>query len=96
MNTSLRQKILILHLYAPDLESKTVAWALYDGSLSADELQMQTGDSDEPPYTSALDAMRDGWRVIQFPQLPSFIHGHEHETGYLPYEYIMEKLVSVE
>lgn len=94
MDEQLRQKVLILHVSTPDLASKTVAWALYDGTLAADALQMQTGDSDEPLYSSVLDAMRDGWRVIQFPQLPQFVHGHEHENGHLPYEYIMEKLVN--
>ena len=36
--------------------------------------------------------MREGWRVIQFPQqLPSY-PGMEYNTAYLKYEYILEKL----
>lgn len=92
----LRQQILILHLANPDLDSQAVAWALYDGAAPRDQLQMQSGDQDEPPYRSVLDAMRDGWFVIQVPTLPYFVRGQEHETGHLPYEYILEKRVMVD
>ena len=91
----LRQQILILHLANPDLESQTVAWALYDGALPADKKQMQTGDQQEPPYKSVLHAMRDGWFVMQLPQLPYFIHGLEHETAHLPYEFVLERRVEI-
>ncbi|UUZ81546.1 hypothetical protein LJK88_44145 [Paenibacillus sp. P26] len=91
-----RQQILILHLALPDLESRTVAWALYDGAKPKNELQMQTGDSNEPMYESVLDAMRDGWNVIQVPSMPVFLSGHEFEQGHLPYEYVLERKVTVE
>lgn len=90
-----RQQILILHLENPDLQSKTVAWALYDGAAGPDQRQMSPGESDTPPYESVLAAMRDGWSVIQVAQLPYLVHGHEHETGILPFEYIMERKVHV-
>ncbi|MBW3623795.1 MAG: hypothetical protein KY468_10360 [Armatimonadetes bacterium] len=90
-----RQQILILHLSQPDLNSSTVAWALYDGAKPRDEPQMQSGDEDEPPYRSVLDAMRDGWFVIQIPTLPVFLRGGEHETGHLPYEYVLERRVKL-
>ena len=90
-----RQQILILHLTSPDLASRTIAWALYDGAASSDQKQMQSGDSDEPPYHSVLAAMRDGWNVLQVPALPYFAYGHEHETGHLPYEYVLERKVEV-
>ncbi|MBP1933299.1 hypothetical protein [Ammoniphilus resinae] len=90
-----RQQILILHLENPDLQSKTVAWALYDGATPVGQRQMSPGDSDTPPYTSVLDAMRDGWNVIQVAQLPYLVHGHEYDTGILPFEYIMERKVQI-
>jgi hypothetical protein len=97
MNT-LRQQILILHLSNPDLAGRTVAWALYDGAAASDALQMQSGDAGaaDPPYPSVLAAMRDGWRVIQLPTLPHFSTGHEHETGHLPYEYVLERMVPID
>ena len=88
-----RQQILILHLSHPDLAASTVAWALYDGAAPRDARQMQSGDEEEPPYNSVLDAMRDGWFVLQIPALPYFPRGAEHETGHLPYEYVLERRV---
>lgn len=92
----MRQQILILHLAFSSLESKTVAWALFDGTLAADQPQMQSGDSEQPPYDSVLAAMRDGWNVIQLPVLPAYIPGHEHESGHLPYEYVLERKVDLD
>ncbi|MFC5649407.1 hypothetical protein ACFPYJ_09735 [Paenibacillus solisilvae] len=90
-----RQQILILHLADSCLESDTVAWALYDGAKAKNELQMNTGDSKVPLYPSVLDAMRDGWNVIQLPALPLYRTGAEHELGHLPYEYVLERKVTV-
>lgn len=90
-----RQQLLFLHLATPDLKSRTVAWSLYDGSAPADAIQMNTGDSSEPPYPSVLHAMREGWNVIQVPALPVFPKGQEHETGHLPYEYVLERKVLI-
>lgn len=90
-----RQQILILHLNNPDLESETVAWALYDGAAPADQLQMNSGDSDQPPYRNVIEAMRAGWFVIQFPTLPIYHRGEEHDNGHLPYEYILERSVTI-
>ena len=94
--SKLRQQILILHLQNPDLNAKTIAWALYDGALPESEQQMQAGDSQTIPYESVLAAMRDGWNVLQLPHLPTYTPGHEHEGGYLPYEYVLERKVSVD
>ncbi|MDF2724726.1 MAG: hypothetical protein K0Q59_4401 [Paenibacillus sp.] len=91
-----RQQILILHLSSPDLESKTIAWALYDSTIPKGQMQMTTGDSDVPPYNSVLDAMREGWNVIQLPAMPLFRTGFEHEQGHLPYEYVLERKVTVD
>ena len=92
---NLRQQILILHLSNPDLASNTVAWAMWDGAAPEDKLQMQSGDEETPPYKSVLAAMRDGWFVMQLPPLPKYVHGEEHETAHLPYEYVLERRVEV-
>jgi hypothetical protein len=94
--SQLRQQIMILHLSNPDLDSQTIAWALYDGALGTEQPQMQSGDQEKPPYRSVLAAMRDGWFVLQLPTMPYFVHGHEHETGHLPYEYVLERSVAVD
>ena len=55
-----RQKVLVLYLKMPTLESEVIAWATYDGT--GKKLPM-TGDSDAPPYPTGLDALLDGWRL---------------------------------
>lgn len=86
---------MILHLSHPDLDASTIAWALYDGAAPATQKQMQSGDQKVPPYGSVLAAMREGWFVLQLPTLPAFTRGEEHETGHLPYEYVLERKVEV-
>ncbi len=89
-----RQQILILHLESGDLGSEAVAWALYDGALPADAVQMQTGSEYEPPYDSVLAAMRDGWRVFQASPLPE--RSAATGTGQLANEFWLERNVEVE
>ena len=85
----LRQKILVLYLHTPDLNSSVVSWAAYDGTGKETPT---TGDSDKPPYNSVVEAMYDGWRVVQFPQQFPAYPGMEYSTAYLRFEYILEKM----
>jgi hypothetical protein len=39
--------------------------------------------------------MQDGWRVIQFPPLAAAPPGAEHDTAFLRFEFVLEKLVDV-
>ena len=94
--SALRQQILILNLAHSDLNAEVVAWALYDGAAPPDKRQMQSGDEETPPYRPVLDAMRNGWFVIQIPTLPYYVRGEEHETGHLPYEYVLERKVEID
>lgn len=94
----MKQKLLVLYLHNPDLNSKVVAWSSYDGTTPRDmpddnRYGAHTGDAEEPPYASVVDAMRDGWRVVQFPQQFPAYPGMEYNTAYLKYEYILEKLL---
>ena len=86
---ALRQQLLFLCLANPHLASTVVAWSFFDGTGRSDAM---AGDSDQPPYESVLAAMRDGWLVIQFPVLTAPAPGREHETSYLRFEYVLEKL----
>jgi len=88
----LRQQLMILHCASTDLVARTVAWALYDGAAPAEAPQMQTGDEEEPPYLSVLEAMRDGWRVLQVPQA-ALVPGGEHETADLPFRFVLAREV---
>ena len=89
----LRQKLLILYSRNPDLNSEVGAWTVYDATGRETHT---TGDSDTPPYGSVFEAMKDGWRVIQFPQRFPAYPGMELSTSYLRWEYILEKLEEVD
>ena len=86
--TGLRQKLLFLYLANSALGSAVVGWSSYDGTTT----EGPDRDSPEPPYDSALDAMREGWRVIQVSPLQAQPPGQEYELDYLPFEVILEKL----
>ncbi len=86
----LRQQVLVLYLQTSALDSDVIGWSEYDGTGT--DVHM-AGDSDEPPYDSGLDALRDGWRLFQASQLQPHAPGDEFRTGYLKYEFFFEKLV---
>jgi len=85
-----RQQLLFLCLATPNPTSAVVAWSFFDGAGAATTM---AGDTDQPPYESVLAAMKDGWRVLQVPVVQAAAPGREHETGPLPYEFVLEKLV---
>lgn len=86
----LKQKLLVLYATSSSPDSPVGAWSIFDGT--GRERHM-AGDGDAPPYESVLAAMRDGWRVIQLPQLRPAAPGAEHDTAFLEYEFVLEKLV---
>ena len=87
-----RQKILILYLANSALDSSVRGWTIYDGT---GQERHTTGDSDTPPYQTGLDALLDGWRVIQFPQLIPPYPSLEYTTSFQQHEFIFEKLENV-
>jgi hypothetical protein len=87
-----RQQLLVLYSATSSPESEIGAWSMFDGTGRQSHM---AGDSDKPPYASVLAAMRDGWRVIQFPQLSAGPRGAEHDTAFLKYEFLLEKLVDL-
>ena len=88
-----RQQLLLLYTSSSSPDSPVGAWSLFDGTGRAATM---AGDAEAPPYPSVLAAMRDGWRVIQVPQLQPALPGAEHDTAFLKYEFVLEKLVEVD
>jgi hypothetical protein len=89
---SLRQQLLVLYLGTSALDSDVIGWSRYDGTGRS---RPTMGDSDEPPYGSGLEALVDGWRLIQMSQLLTHERGHEYDTAYLPYEFVFERMVDL-
>ena len=86
-----RQQILILWLASSALDGAALGWSFHDGSGGAGA--QPNGD---PPYANGVDALVDGWRLLQMsPLLPAF-PGHEHDTSFLKHEFVFERLVDVD
>ncbi len=84
------EKQLILYLYSKstNLRSPLGGWALYDPT-APDEPVLASQDV---PYASVLDAVNDGWRIVQFPR-PELYNFTDVDNAYLTYEFILEKFV---
>jgi hypothetical protein len=87
-----RQQLLVLYVGTSSPDSPVGAWSFFDGTGRTAGM---AGDSATPPYPSVVAAMRDGWRVIQVPALQAAPPGMEHDTAFLKYEFVLEKLVDV-
>lgn len=83
----LRQKVLVLYLSNSALDSRVKGWSIYDGTGREAHT---TGDGNVAPYKSGLDALKDGWRVIQFPQLIPPYPNMEYTTSFQMYEFVFE------
>jgi hypothetical protein len=89
---NIRQQVLILYLGSSALDSNVIGWSRYDGTGQS---RPTMGDSDKPPYLTGVDALIDGWRLIQLSQIHPHLPGHEYDTSYLPYEVVFERLVRI-
>ena len=86
--SSKKQLILYLYSKSTNLRSPLGGWALYDPTAPEEPVL----PSQDAPYTSVLDAVNDGWRIVQFPR-PELYDFTDVDNTYLTYEFILEKLV---
>lgn len=84
-----RQQILYLWLAEGALDTATVAWAFFDGAKGKSLLLTE----EKPPYKTGLDALEDGWFLLQSPSPYVLQPGAEHSTSYLPNEFIFQRTV---
>lgn len=87
-----RQTVLVLYLTNSALDSPVIGWSRYDGT---GQTRHMAGDSEEPPYRTGLDALKDGWRLFQASQLLPHQRGAEFDVSYLKYEFWFEQLSEV-
>lgn len=84
-----RQQILYLWLSEGALDNNVVGWAFHDGTGGHG-----TGLPDtKPPYATGVAALEDGWFLLQSPTLYPLQPGAEHETSYLPNEFVFERRI---
>lgn len=84
-----RQRLLYMHATTPNVAAGLVASTVHEpveGGASQIDI-----NAEQLPYNTVHDAIRDGWRVIQFPlQMAPF---DDVEVDMLGYEFILEKWV---
>ena len=83
-----RQIIMYLTARSTNLRSGVVSWVTFD-SNAPHEPELP---SDDPPYETILDAVADGWRVVQFPIINLYEY-KDMENDYLGFDFILEKWV---
>lgn len=88
-----RQQVLFLYLASSALDDRVVGWSTYDGASEGPTKPVEARP--DPPYKTGVDALRDGWRLIQASQLQPAALGAERSTSYLKHEFVFEKLVDV-
>ncbi len=89
---TVRQQVLVLYLSNSGLDASVVGWSSYDGT---GRTTPTAGDSDEPPYQTGVEALLDGWRLIQASQLIPPYPGHEYDVSFNKHEFLFEKLVDI-
>lgn len=86
-----RQQILYLWLAEGALDTDTIAWAFHDGTNGAGPPLPEN----DPPYTSGLHAMQQGWFLIQSPAPYALHPGAEHQVSYLANEFVFERRIRI-
>jgi hypothetical protein len=83
-----RQQVLYLYSKSTHMRSPIASWSHIDPTKP----QEPTLPSQELPYASVLEAMADGWRVVQFP-ISKLYRYEEVDNDYLGYEFVLEKWI---
>ena len=87
--TEPRQMVLYLYSKSTSMRSAIASWALYDPTVPYEP----TPPSQDTPYDSVIEAVNDGWRIVQFPRAELYQFS-DVDNAYLGYEFILEKSTS--
>jgi len=83
-----RQDLLYLQAAGTDLNAEVIGMRVFlDGEMSDGP-----DDPDDWPYQTVLDAIRDGWRIIDFPNLALLLDASR--TYAYGAEFVLEKIRS--
>jgi hypothetical protein len=88
-----RQQLLHLYMSNSAITSPVIAWAFHDGAAGAGPVLPD--NSSEPPYAVGVQALEDGWRLIQMSPLNDPVEGTERRSSYLRYEFLFERMVDI-
>ena len=86
-----RQQVLYIWASGSSLDSSTVGWAFHDGTDGAGPKLPDAS----PPYPTGVEALSDGWMLLQSSQLIAPTPGDEHLNAYLDFEFVFERRIDV-
>ena len=86
LTSSRRQSVLYLSSQSTNMRSPISAWVLFDPS----QPHAPRAPSQDPLYNSVLEAVADGWRIVQFP-IAKLYEYREVDNDYIGYEFILER-----
>ncbi len=79
-------KIMYLTARSTNMRSGIVGWVEF---VPGEKPKLKL-PGDEPPYDSVLEAVADGWRVVQYP-IPKLYEYKDLENDYVGFDFILEK-----
>ena len=82
-----RQQILYLWLAEGAIDTHVIGRAFHDGTRGLGDALSAA----EPPYKTGLNALEDGWFLLQSPAPYPLQPGSEYGTSYLANEFIFER-----
>lgn len=85
-STAYRQDVLYLQARTSSPVSEVMGMRI----IEKGDISDGPSDPEEWPYETVLDAVRDGWRIIKFPEMALMLD--EKRTYGLGYEFILERL----
>ncbi|MEZ5259468.1 MAG: hypothetical protein R2705_22080 [Ilumatobacteraceae bacterium] len=91
---SARQEVLFLWLDTSSLASRVLRWAFHSGADPS--LDLEGTETGKPPYARGVDALADGWRLIQTSQLMPPTPGAELQVSHLKHEFLFERWAEAE
>jgi hypothetical protein len=80
------QSVLYLYSKSTSMRAGIAGWVMVDPTRPHEP----TLPSQDPPYGSVVEAVKDGWRIIPFPN-PTLYSFSDTDNGYLGFEFILEK-----
>lgn len=86
--SSARQQVLMLWLASSALEGHVLGWSFYDGTAGSGPQLIA-----DPPYRNGVEALVDGWRLIQMSALQPAPVGRDRETSFLKHEFVFERMI---
>ncbi len=81
-----RPVTMYLTARSTSMRSGIVGWVMFNPN----EEHKPTLPGSEPPYNSVLEAVADGWHVVQYP-IPKLYEYKDLENDYVGFDFILEK-----